>query len=192
MRSQSACGNVWSWGARLSFALVALLGGPAGLAVLSTQAAPPLTDAELQEALAAYEKDPLGAAGTTAAGVLMKFAEEDKRVRIVFFEESAPWMLQDESGNPTTELMAAFVVGNIKAQLAAGRPAMNSYAGTLEVFRIYQRLKQAHDSLKIPAIEKFLAMEKAGKLRAYLDEVDAKHAREDPHAPSSEPELPEA
>jgi hypothetical protein len=141
----------------------------------------PVTEAQVAVALATYEKEPLGEKGTWAVEVITAYAEQHpEKIKVYFYEDAVPWMISDLAGSPTPELMGAFVMGNVKAQLRLGQPVNNSYAGTLEVIRVYELLQKKEPAVKIPEVERFRDMEKGGALKKFMDDVDARYrAREE-------------
>jgi hypothetical protein len=60
------------------------------------------------------------------------------------------------------------VVGNVRSQLLRGKKTNDSYAGGLQVIETYRQLQKRNPKLRINEIEKFIQLEKQGKLAAYL------------------------
>lgn len=134
-----------------------------------------ISDNELAQALTLYEAEPLSPRGADAAVTAMNYAAQSPRIEVVFFEEATPWIINDAAGNPTSELMAAFVVGNVKAQLSSGRMGTDSYAGSLEVIRVYNIFQAKRPDFRMPDVERFITMEKEHKLKAFLNDVDKRN-----------------
>jgi hypothetical protein len=65
-------------------------------------------------------------------------------------------------------LTAAFLVGNVDAQLLRGAKKDDPYAGVLQVIDTYRQMQRNNVKLKIAEVEKFIEMEKHGKLKAYV------------------------
>ncbi len=156
---------------------------PAPPPKLTTAPAPPISaglEAEL-EALRAdldiYEREGLTPTGRAALEKVVTFADQHPEVNVVFYEEAVPWVIHGPSDAPTPDFMAAFVAGNIRALLATGQRRTNSYAGTLEVLRVYQWHKERDPGLKVPSLEAFELLDRKGKLRERLDKVDKKEEK---------------
>jgi hypothetical protein len=60
-------------------------------------------------------------------------------------------------------LTAAFLVGNVDAQLLRGDKKDDPYAGLLRMIDTYRQMQRKNVKLKIPEVEKFIDMEKHGK-----------------------------
>lgn len=159
---------------RLTLLLLAAWALPAPGQVADPAVAP-VSESELEAALALYAKEPLTPKGADAAVTVMNYAAQDPKLNVVFFEDAVPWIINDAAGNPTSELMAAFVVGNVKAQRASGQAGTDSYAGCLEVLRVYDLIRAERPELRMADLERFRKMEEAGTLKPFLAEVDARN-----------------
>lgn len=132
--------------------------------------ADPAVRAELEAALALYEREGLSPEGRAALGEINAFASEHLRDHVIFYQEATPWVITADS----PDLPAAFVAGAVRAILATGDLRTNSYAGTLEVLRVYRQQKREQPGLSIPELEAFELLDRKGKLRERLEKVDAR------------------
>jgi hypothetical protein len=95
--------------------------------------------------------------------------------------ETIVWVSERESaennnGSLDALLLGAYLAGNAKTQLAAGKPIDDPYSGWKAVIRAYREL-QEKEPVRIPAIERLIALETKGKLKAHADEVKARLLR---------------
>lgn len=126
------------------------------------------TKEQITESIERFMAKP--AAGEDAQRIL-DFAEESEDVLIALDEKLLPWMAEDKNYKQAQVLMVAFVAGNIKSQLASGKAVDDGYAGLLAVFKAYETLKQTDKDLKIPEIEEFMAKEKKGELKKFVEDA---------------------
>lgn len=131
----------------------------------------------LRADLEIYEREGLTPEGRKALEKVVTFADQHPEVNVVFYQEAVPWVIQAPSDAPTPDFLAAFVAGNIRALLASGERRTNSYAGTLEVLRVYQWHKERNPGLQVPSLEAFELLDRKGKLRERLDKVDRKEEK---------------
>lgn len=131
----------------------------------------------LRADLETFEREGLTPAGRAALEKVVTFADQHPEVNVVFYEEAVPWVIHTPSTAPTPDFLAAFVAGNIRALLASGERRTNSYAGTLEVLRVYQWHKDRDPGLEVPSLEAFELLDRKGKLRERLDKVDRKEEK---------------
>jgi hypothetical protein len=133
---------------------------------LSTARAEPVSKGEAREAIAVLEKSVLGANATEAAATITRFADESEEVLIVVGPETMPWV-QDAAG-PDAKirelLTAAYVAGDVKAQLAKKRPDDDPYSGWLFVIKAYREIRGKKSRISIPEVEELMAKEKDGTL----------------------------
>jgi hypothetical protein len=152
---------------------LALLATCAGLAAAVAE---PVSKREAREAIAVLEKSVLSANAAEAAATITRFADESEEVLIVVGPETMPW-IQDSPGPDATirELLtAAYVAGNVKAQLAKRRPDDDPYSGWLFVIKAYREIHGKRPRLSIPEIEELMAKEKAGTLKKEADTLRKK------------------
>jgi hypothetical protein len=132
------------------------------------------TEQEVRAAIDAIEKDPLGAVEAGHAKTVMTFAEESPEVLIMLDRELLPtW--GDKKDPHAAVLNAAFVAGNVKAQLDAKKNKDDSYAGLQSLFKAYHAIQAKDNQYKVDAIDKLEAMDKEGKLKAKVEEIQKRH-----------------
>jgi hypothetical protein len=147
----------------LRFAVVLVLG------VSVCQAAP--SKKEALAAIVAVEADPFSDTGRDAAKVVVEFADESGEVAIALNSQVVPWAFEkaprsDAREDVETVLVAVYIAGNVKAQIAAGRAKDDPYAGWLAVIRLYPKL-QKERKIAFPSIERLAALEDQGKLKEH-------------------------
>ena len=134
------------------------------------------TEQEVRAAISAIDKDPVAAAKTEHVKTVMTFAEESPDVMIMLDGEILPtW------GNKTDAhallLNAAFVAGNVKSQLDSKKNKDDSYAGLQMLFKAYHAIQASEKDYKIDAIDKLEALDKEGKLKEKVEQVQKKHGQ---------------
>ncbi len=100
---------------------------------------------EVTSAIAQLEDNFVKAASVDAAKVVVNFAEQSKEVQINISAKTVPWIKETWGLEPDQEqsirsmLLAAYLAGNIKSQLAAGKSVDDPYAGWIFVCRAYRQ-----------------------------------------------------
>ena len=141
----------------------------------STYAAVP-TEQEVRAAIDAIEKDPLAAAKTEHLKTVMTFAEGSPDVMILLDREVIPtWGNTTDPHAPL--LNAAFVAGNVKSQLDSKKNKDDSYAGLQSLFKAYHAIQAGEKDYKVDAIDKLEALDKEGKLKEKVEQVQKKHGQ---------------
>ena len=131
---------------------------------------------EVRAAIAAIETDPLNAEKAGHVKTVMTFAEESPDVLIMLDREILPtWGDKQDPRAPL--LSAAFVAGNVKAQLDAKKNKDDSYAGLQTLFKVYHAVQASDKDYKVDAIDKLEALDKEGKLQAKVEEVQKRHGQ---------------
>ncbi len=138
--------------------------------------AEPVSKSEARDAIAVLEKSVLSADATEAAATITRFADESEDVLIVVGPETMPWV-QDAAG-PDAKirelLTAAYVAGNVKAQLAKRRPDDDPYSGWLFVIKAYREIRGKKSRTSFPEIEELIAKERDGTLKKEADALRKK------------------
>ena len=155
---------------RLCFLLAALMVLPSVV-----QAAAP-TEQEVRVAIDAIETDPLAAAKTQHLKTVMTFAEESPDVMVMLDPELLP-MWSDKTDPHAPLLNAAIVAGNVKSQLDSKKNKDDSYAGLQMLFKTYHAIQASEKDYKVEAIEKLEALDKEGKLKEKVEQVQKKHGQ---------------
>jgi hypothetical protein len=123
-------------------------------------------DAQIDSALAA------------STATITRFALESDDVVVDLGTDAVPWcdMRKGVAGVTSSEgrglLLAAYLSGSVKAQLASGRQDSNPYQGWVAMLRVY-RIAKMREGIAIPEVESLLAKQMDGTLEAYA--LDAEH-----------------
>ncbi|HTZ21093.1 MAG TPA: hypothetical protein VMC06_09445 [Opitutaceae bacterium] len=148
----------------------------AACALLAVARAEPVSKSEAREAIAVLEKSVLSADAAEAAATITRFADESEDVLIVVGPETMPWV--QESAGPDAKvrelLTAAYIAGNVKAQLAKRQPNDDPYNGWLFVLKAYREIRGKKSRITIPEVEELLAKEKDGTLKKEADALRKK------------------
>lgn len=137
----------------------------------------------LEEAVAAPDVGTRPAAASDAASrasnTILRFAIESDEVVVDLGPAAVTWVdtsrglsqvsLTGEQGL----LLATYLAGEVKAQLAAGAPDPNPFAGWTAMLRVYRSLK-LRQGVKISAIEPLLSSQAEGNLKALADQALAR------------------
>jgi len=141
---------------------------------------------DIRGQLEIFDREGLSPAGREALGKINTFASGPLKGTVVFYEEATPWA-------PTTmefDLLAAFVAGNVREIVATGDLRTDSYAGTVEVLRVYQLLKEQNPGLRVDELEAFELLDRKGKLREKLDKIDAREEKREAEKQTEEVPAP--
>jgi hypothetical protein len=117
------------------------------------------------------------AAVAAASATMLNYALTSEDVVIDLGPEAVPWCdikkgLGD-AANPGVRglLFGAYLAGEIKAQLHAGRADANPYPGWVHMFRVYRSVK-TREGIQIPEIEAIMAHQTDGTLTAFAAETE--------------------
>lgn len=153
-------------GRKVSLALVSDL----ARVIETAKAAPSCpSEDEVLKAIGVFRADPVGEGAADAARLIFRFAEKAETVTVVVSGEVCPWIL-DKGCKYGELLFVAYVAGNIEPQLKAGRKGDQAYEGALQTICTYKQLRALADSKEIPSVEKWVALQKSGELRAVIEE----------------------
>jgi hypothetical protein len=137
-------------------------------------------------AISVLEKNIAGPEAAEAAKTVVVFAQESDDVMVDIGPEQLPWVGEhwglekaQEQANQSL-LLAAFVAGNVRAQLKAEKAEDDTYSGWVFAIDAYKRLR-ARDPFRSPAIENLRKMEEAGTLQQHAKDVQFRE--EDGDAP---------
>ena len=134
------------------------------------------TEQEVRAAIDAIEKDPVAAAKADHIKTVMTFAEESPDVMIMLDRELLPtWADNTDPHAPL--LNAAFVAGNVKSQLDRKTNKDDSYAGLQMMFKAYHAIQASEKDYKVEAIDRLEALDKEGKLKEKVEQVQKKHGQ---------------
>lgn len=137
--------------------------------------APP-TREEVSAAIARMEAKLVSGASVDAARVVLNFAEQSDDVEISITPETVPWLQEKWGLEPGLEqsirsmLLAAYLAGNTKSQLAAGKPVDDPYAGWVFVCRGYAQFR-SKVSFASPSIDSLEKRRTEGTLKQHARDV---------------------
>jgi hypothetical protein len=123
------------------------------------------------QAIAAFAADPAGPRALDEGKIIIAFAQGNDAVTVNLDEKLAPFITDPLAAEVKARLLAAYVAGNVKAQLEKGKPGDQPYPASLFLIKTYGQLKAADPRLSSPATEKLAALEKKGQLKKYLEEL---------------------
>ena len=151
----------------------------AGLAVLTFLphrgvAADVITPEIALKACALFERDAMSQEGRAAAAIVLDFTNKSPAVLVRISPDSVPWIgvkvkTHEEA---RTRLLAAFIVGNVRAQLLAHENRDHPYEGWLQVLRTYAQLKKRNPKLALPEVDELARKRDAGTLRAEAEKLE--------------------
>ena len=127
------------------------------------------TKEQVLKAIAAFRRDPLAARTDGTSALILNFAEASPDVQVEMGPKVLPWMNEPVNDKYGEVLMAAFVAGDVRSQLESHRAKDDAMAGALQVIDTYQQLRKKDPSVRSVSVEKWIALQAQGKLRAELD-----------------------
>jgi hypothetical protein len=104
--------------------------------------------------------------------MIARFALESDDVVVDLGTDSVPWcdvrkgLTELSRSGERGILLAAYLSGCIKAQLASGKPDPNPFPGWVSMLRVYRAMK-IHDGVAVPEVEALVARQMDGTLEAY-------------------------
>lgn len=110
-------------------------------------------------------------AAKSAGAQIIEFAGESPDYHIELEVAYMPWVKDRGLPNGSQMLLAAFIAGNLREQMRKNTSKPEPYAGVLAALEVYEKIKQKNGEFLIPKAEKFLTMEREGKLRPYIASV---------------------
>jgi len=137
--------------------------------------APP-THQDVSSAIAQLETNFIGPSSVDAARLIANFAKESQDVQMSITLGTVPWLKEKWELEPGLEktihsmLLAAYIAGNAKSQLAAGKPADDPYAGWIFVCRAYAQFR-SKVQFSSPSIDSLNHKRTEGILRQYAQDV---------------------
>jgi hypothetical protein len=157
-------------------------------------AAEPVTRAQVLDAIRVFEANAPGnlasavtaqdpsAAVALASGTIARFSLESDDVVIDLGSDSVTWcdvakgLPELSRSGESGLLLAAYLSGCVKAQLAAGKPDPNPYPGWIAMLRVYRAMK-IRDGASIPGAEGLLSRQMDGSLETHAG-IALQHSRD--------------
>ena len=145
-------------------------------AMVTDAAAQPVSREEVLKSIAVFQKEPSSPGGFAAASTIQAFARHSEAVHISLSKAVIPWMKGPDASDADTRkmLLAAYLAGNVEAQLKSGKAADDPYAGWEQVLATYAQLLHINSAAKIPEVEGLKSKSADGTLRAYAARVQEK------------------
>ena len=113
---------------------------------------------------------PLTEEGRAAGAILLAFAEESKKVRVVVSSKVMPWLRIDIPENFKAALLGAYVAGDIQAQFGLGIPSDDPYAGIVGALRVYSEIRRNDKNFIVAELERLKGMQ-AESLRKHMEMI---------------------
>ena len=143
------------------------------LPAAGAEPADPITKAAVLKAIATFRREPASERGRESAEVILRFANDSPDVLVTLSPQALPWTEETPPPREGRVLLAAFVAGNVRAQLARGAAKDDSLAGVEQVIETYRQLQRANPRLKIPSVEHLIELAERDQLREHLDRGDS-------------------
>lgn len=126
---------------------------------------------DVRKAIVIFRRNPLSIQGELTRPIITSFAKESPDVEIALTEKKLPWIDDKSTPSETGQiLLVAYMAGDILAQLDKGRTKEESVASIEQVIVTYRQLQGANPKLEVASVEKFISLQKQGKLAGYLKE----------------------
>jgi hypothetical protein len=150
---------------------------------LPLHASEPVTRSQVLDAIRSFEANSPGNLASSrpaqeasdavarASGTIARFSLESDDVVVDLGAESVPWC-DVTKGLPEVSrsgerglLLAAYLSGCVKAQLALGKPDPSPYPGWISMLRVYRAMK-VRDGVLVPEAEALLSRQMDGTLES--------------------------
>jgi hypothetical protein len=118
-----------------------------------------------------FQVDPLGEQAKEASARVVRFAQASDAVTITVASKYVPWIDSGKEVENSHILLGAYIAGNLKFQLEKGVNKNQPYQGILQVISTYKQLLKANAIEKIDAIEKWIGLQRTGKLRQHIESL---------------------
>jgi len=129
------------------------------------------SEARVKQNIEMLLRNPMSEEAKSAGAAIIEFAGESPDYHIELEVAYLPWVKDRGLPKGSQILLAAFIAGNLREQMRKNTSKPEPYAGVLAALQVYEKIKQTNDSFHIPKAEKFLTMERDGKLRQYIASV---------------------
>lgn len=135
-----------------------------------------VTQAEVRKAIVIFQEKPASPEGKDASKLILVFALQSKDVVVILGKEETGWLGMDKEKKEenTNHLMVAYVAGSVLSQMDSKKAAHDTYASMQQVFKTYQQLQKQDKDFKRPELDKLMAMDKDGKLKKHIAEIQEK------------------
>ncbi|MEW6282855.1 MAG: hypothetical protein AB1758_29860 [Candidatus Eremiobacterota bacterium] len=141
-------------------------------AMASAQPKPP-TRQDVERAIAAFEADPLGPGAKPHIATIVTFSIESDSVLVEMSPVTVPF-IEDKNEKYLDPLLSAFIAGNVKAQLQAGKAEDRSVEGVREALRVYAMIRQRDPQYRSAGMDRLAEAESQGRLAAFIAEEKRK------------------
>lgn len=127
--------------------------------------------AEVVKAISVLENTFLGEEAPAAAQTVMQFVQYSKDIALQLSPKTTSWVFGEKKPANAAEeqyrymLLVAYMAGNAKAQLAAGKPVDSPQAGWQFALKSYEIIKKKN-KIKIAELETLKAQQAKGQLSA--------------------------
>lgn len=99
---------------------------------------------------------------------VLKIVENSPR-EVELSNKYLPWIATENRPQGHELLLAAFMAGNLKAQIEKNSPDPQPYAGVLAIIDVYRKIQAYKPGFEVASVDHFIALEKEGKLKAYIE-----------------------
>lgn len=120
-------------------------------------------------AISSFLADPLSVTSPDAAKRIIQFAEETPDHEVIVEAKYMPWLEASKPPEGSELLLAAFFAGNLQEQIKKHTATSEPYAGALSVIDVYSKIKMKRIGFRIDPIERWISMEKQGRLKSYIE-----------------------
>lgn len=129
------------------------------------------SEARVKQNIETLLRNPMSDAAKSAGAAIIEFAGESPDYHIELEVAYMPWVKDRDLPKGSQILLAAFIAGNLREQMRKNTSQPEPYAGVLAALQVYEKIKRTNDAFSIPKADKFLAMERDGKLRQHIASV---------------------
>ena len=112
---------------------------------------------DVLKALQAFHAYPLAPLPNEHQRIIMAYALESSDVQMSIGPKECPWVTEKPESDWQSVLLAAYIAGNVEAQLKAGKPGDQPGAGLTQVSEVYAKIRAKDPKYRSPGLEKLIS-----------------------------------
>ena len=128
-----------------------------------------MSEEQATVAITTFLADPLSATSADNAKQIVQYGEETPDHEVIIEPKYMPWLEASKPPEGSELLLAAFIAGNLKEQIKKHSAKAEPYAGALSVIDVYSKIKMKTIGFRIDSVERWISLEKQGKLKAFIE-----------------------
>lgn len=135
----------------------------------AAQEAELITRAEALAAYNSFNSDPIG--NLEIAPTFLNFIKTDGEAHVVLYPALTAWMYENHEAEARAVLYAAYMGGNMNAQLVGESKSDDPVKAMESVLAAYMQLKKKHAELSIPLLDSLEVEAQGGSLASAVEKI---------------------